>query len=249
MKTLVTANQKGGVGKTALVVNFALDFAERGAKVAVIDLDVQGNCSFTLSDHALAVKASDVILDGVAVFPTATPGVALIPGDNRLAVVREDEAEMRVALGNLRQGLAGLAVAGYDLCLLDSPAALGSRFLLGLWAADCVLAPIELEAYSIQGIKHLVAVISNARKINPKLRFLGMLANKVDGRNPRHREHFEQLRQAYGSMLAPVSIGLRGSIAEALVNGLPVWKSKKTAARIAAKEVRAAADWVYRALR
>ena len=33
-------------------------------------------------------------------------------------------------------------------------------------SVDFVLAPIELEAYSIQGIKQLVATFSNARKIN-----------------------------------------------------------------------------------
>ena len=248
MKTLVVANQKGGVGKTALVVNFALDFAERGAKVAVIDLDVQGNCSFTLADYSLTARASDIVLDGKTDFPGVVEGIGLLAGDNRLITVEQNVVAGKAAAGNLARGLEGLRAAGYDFCLLDSPAAFGIRFMAGLLTADFVLAPIELEAYSIQGIKHLVATISNARKTNKKLCFLGMLANKVDARNPRHAGHLKQLRQAYGNLLIPSTVGLRSSIAEALVSGMPVWKSKKTAARAAAKEVREAAEWVYAAM-
>lgn len=244
MKTLVVANQKGGVGKTALVVNFAWDFAERGNRIAVVDMDVQGNCSFTLGKNAGAIKASELLLGTTEAFPTAEEGITLFPGDNRLQTVETNDSG-KIA-ENLHRGLQCLDAAGYDFCLVDSPAAFGVRFMIGLLTADYVLAPIELEAYSIQGIKQLVATFSNARKVNPKLKFLGILANKVDRRNPRHREHLSQLTSAYGSLFLPTTIGLRGSIAEALVSGEPVWKNRKTAAREAAKEIRAAANLVYK---
>ena len=43
MKTLVTAIQKGGQGKTFATCHLACDFQERGLRVAVIDLNTQGN--------------------------------------------------------------------------------------------------------------------------------------------------------------------------------------------------------------
>ncbi|MNW04368.1 hypothetical protein D3C71_2004490 [compost metagenome] len=53
------------------------------------------------------------------------------------------------------------------------------------------------------------------------------------------------LREAYPQTVMPVSVGLRDSIAEALGNNMPVWEIKKTAARVATKEVRAFAQYVF----
>ena len=43
MKTIVVAQQKGGVGKTTLTLNIALYFSQNGASVAIADADSQGS--------------------------------------------------------------------------------------------------------------------------------------------------------------------------------------------------------------
>src|SRR5690606_31768083 len=60
MKTLVTAIQKGGQGKTFATCHLAFDFQERGLRVAVIDLDTQGNASFTLAAHQSGYLSSQL---------------------------------------------------------------------------------------------------------------------------------------------------------------------------------------------
>ena len=64
MKTLVTAIQKGGQGKTFATCHMALDFQERVLRVAVIDLDTQGNASWTLGGHDSDYPASRLFSAG-----------------------------------------------------------------------------------------------------------------------------------------------------------------------------------------
>ena len=63
--------------------------------------------------------------------------------------------------------------------------------------SDYMLSPLEMEAYSLQGFQKMVTVINNLRKLNPNLKFLGMVPNKVDGRKPRHVKNLSTLRQSY----------------------------------------------------
>ena len=41
--------EKGGVGKTVTVCNLAALMAQDGKRVLVVDMDAQGNCTYTLT--------------------------------------------------------------------------------------------------------------------------------------------------------------------------------------------------------
>ena len=222
MKTLVTAIQKGGQGKTFATCHLAFDFQERGLRVAVIDLDTQGNASWTLGGHDSDYPASRLFTAG---------------GDELRSWFTDREDD----------GLALIEALGefFDVCLIDTAPSLGVAMTAAVLAADYMLSPVEMEAYSLQGMKKMVAIIGNLRKQNPKLRFLGMVPNKVDARKPRHVANLAALQQAYPQLVLPFSVGSRDSIAQALGEQMPVWKIKKTAARKATQEVRALADYVF----
>ena len=189
MKTMVTANQKGGVGKTSTVVHVAFDFFERGLRVAVIDLDTQANASFTLQGHQsgyLASQMFDLDADRLRQWFKGRvdgPAIHLIASDARLADM--EKRAVSEAGTSFKANLVALADSGFDVVLVDTAPSLGVGMAAALFAADYVLSPIELEAYSIQGIKKMVTTIANIRKVNAKLKFLGMMASKVDSRNPR----------------------------------------------------------------
>ena len=249
MKTLVVAQQKGGVGKTSSLVHLAFDFFERGKRVAVIDLDTQANASFTLQDFNSGYLASQMFdMDG----DTLRKAFSKLPDGPLLQLVASDPVLANMERRSLtdasvvfKENITALADCGFDVALIDTAPALGVSLAAALFAADCVLSPIELEVYSLQGIKKMLTTIANVRKLNTKLKFLGMVPSKVDARNPRHLRHHAELLEAYPQLMIPAGIGLRSSIADALASGVPVWKIKKTAARKASQEVRALAAYVF----
>jgi cellulose biosynthesis protein BcsQ len=58
---LVIANQKGGVAKTTTTLSLAREFAERGLRVLLIDIDPQGSIGATLGLKAANYLYSFVI--------------------------------------------------------------------------------------------------------------------------------------------------------------------------------------------
>lgn len=247
MKTLVTAIQKGGQGKTFATCHLAYDFAERGLRVAVIDLDTQANASYTLAAHHSGYLSSQLFngdTEGLHHWFSGreAEGIALLAADPLLANL--DKMELSQAAASLRATIQALGDY-FDVALIDTAPSMGVAMTAAVLAADYMLSPVELEAYSLHGMRKMVSVITNLRKMNPKLRFLGMVPNKVDARKPRHMANLEALKAAYPMLVMPLSIGARDSIAQALGEQMPVWHIKKTAARKATDEVRALADYVF----
>ncbi|MBZ0097885.1 MAG: AAA family ATPase, partial [Taibaiella sp.] len=128
MKTMVTANQKGGVGKTATLVHLAFDFVERGLKVAVVDLDTQGNASYTLQAFASGCTASEMFngAEGLADhFGDMDDGplMRLIESDPQMADM--EKRNISEAGAAFRANIEALEAVGFDVVLIDTAPSLG----------------------------------------------------------------------------------------------------------------------------
>ena len=67
----------------------------------------------------------------------------------------------------------------YDYVLIDCPPAFNAASAAALIAADDVIIPIKLDAFSLRGMTNLMRQIQNMKKINPQLRLAGLLPTMV----------------------------------------------------------------------
>ncbi len=237
MKTLTVANQKGGVGKTTLVVHMAHFAAEQGLRVLVVDLDSQRNASSSLHEYATGVQATQLFGEASITWPDAAKtNISLVEGTPKLIEIdRAPTQAINAFIRNLD------SAKGWDLCLIDTPPAPGLRTQAALIYGHAAVSPVELDQYSFDGIKSLLQVVTGIKsKYNPKLDFLGMLPSRFNTHSPAQRKALEALLAGYPNYVLPVWVALRSSVGESAAERKPVWKIDKTSAREAGHEIRKA---------
>jgi len=186
MPVLAVVNRKGGVGKSTICVNVAACLAEGGRRVLVCDLDPQAAATFHLGvDYTEEPNLVDVLQGGLALGATirTTPhGVDLAPSSPFLV---NAEAQLLQVPGReklLAEHLESLE-SRYAWVLLDTPPSLGVLTLNALAAADLVLIVAIPEFASIEAVGQTIETIAVVRqRLNPKLRLLGAVANRVERR-------------------------------------------------------------------
>lgn len=186
-KIIVSANLKGGVGKTTWVVTMADALSREKKRVLVIDLDGQGNTSRTLSesDEPPAISVADVLLSAdpavleSAIRQTKMPNVHHLPARYKLHSHSFAE-ELRTSAANaykiLRRRLAPIANR-YDFILIDTPPRIDLVTLNGLAAADAYVVPfLSGDIYALDGMDDMDDAIARFIKdedVNPNLELLG----------------------------------------------------------------------------
>lgn len=251
MKTIVLANQKGGVGKSAIAVQIAYFFALiKSLKVLVIDLDHQANTSKALKTGKVvdvaSMKSSHALFKtGVKIGQVAS--FLLVESDNAELLAMEKRADAHNAFANNLLAFLKSVDEDFDVCIIDTNPNPDIRQLCSLVVCDYVLSPIQLNQEAIDGIGDLLNhATTGLRKIqsaiNPKLKFLGILPNLVEP-TPFQKDNLKDLAAHYSKLLVPLDVGFAAikkttAIPEAQALGLPVWKLGKTSGREAWNQIK-----------
>jgi chromosome partitioning protein len=188
-RTMVVANQKGGVGKTTTTVNIAASLAQFGAKVLVVDLDPQGNASTALGieHHSEVPSIYDVLIERYSMEEIVQP-VEDIPGLYCApATIDLAGAEIELVSMVARESRLQRALSVYhdtmDYILIDCPPSLGLLTVNAMVAGKEVLIPIQCEYYALEGLTQLLRNIELVRAhLNTDLRISTILLTMYDAR-------------------------------------------------------------------
>lgn len=234
MRTIVLANQKGGVGKTTTAINLGTALAAIGEKVLIVDLDPQGNASTGLGiDRKQRSISTYDLMTGQAslseiALPTAVPRLFIAPSTlDLLGVELEISGDADRAI-KLRKALEAHVSASaengqFSYILIDCPPSLNLLTINALTASDSVLVPLQCEFFALEGLSQLLSTVEQVRKsLNPKLTIHGVVLTMFDPRNNLASQVVADVRQHMGDKVYETIIPRNVRVSEAPSHGKPV---------------------------
>ena len=183
MRTTAIFNLKGGVAKTVTTINLAAVLArDYGHRVLLIDADSQANLTEFMQDPKAKMLPSKHegladLLKGfqVPVRETELLGVRMLPATDALMdldVSKAGTGEADVmALAEFLQERENR----YDTVLIDCPPAFSAAAMAALIAADDVIIPVKLDAFSVRGLANMMHQVACMKKVNTGLEIAGVL--------------------------------------------------------------------------
>ena len=231
-RKIAVANEKGGVGKTATILNLGAALSLAGRKVLIIDMDPQFNATLGLGIGRDDIEMSVYDLIQApghqkarqAVMPTRWESLELIPSVPDLSGAEVELVDVAGRENRLKEGLADLD-GSYDYILLDTPPSL-SLLTVNVFAyASEVLVPCQTHPYAFGALSELFDTIAAIRRgINPGLKTTGVVATFFDQRTRVSNKTLNKLRndEQYGPLLFNTVIRANTTVAESADVGKPV---------------------------
>ncbi len=222
-RKVVVANQKGGVGKTATVLNLGAALAELNYRVLLIDLDSQGGLTASLGVDPHTIRPSVYSLLMYDQVPLARV-IVHVGGTMALAPASIDLASAEVMLNPNRQAASRLREAlnrsriPFDFILIDTPPSLSVLTANSLVAADELLIPLQCQYLAMRGVRTLLETAVRVKEtLNPDLTLLGVLCTMYRAGSLHAQEVVDEVRSVFKQQTFRTVIEDSEALAEAPV--------------------------------
>lgn len=244
-KIVSLVNLKGGVGKTAIAVNFSAYCGSQGYRTLLVDLDPQTNATFSCIDvdawkeHAeqygsianllgfrtqsraesAEVHASDIIKEQVF------EGVDLLCSHLDLFTIDLDLAGATGREFRLKRALDPI-MDNYDIIICDCPPNLTIPTQNALATSTHFIVPVSPDYLSGIGVGILLTRVESfcADLMGHQLDLAGMVVSRV-GRPAEHRiQTVNSLRERFGNKVLDTEIKERVAVSRAAASNLPVYE-------------------------
>ena len=237
-RTIVIANQKGGVGKTTTSINLSASLAKLEKKVLVIDMDPQGNTTSGLGVDKENVENNvyelllgeceikdSIIKDVYSNLSVIPSNINLAAAEIELIGIDEKEFILKKALDQVKEE--------YDFVIIDCPPSLNLLTINSMCAGDTVLVPIQCEYYALEGLTQLMHTIQLVTdRLNPDLEIEGVVFTMYDARTNLSLQVVENVKSNLKQNIYKSIIPRNVRLAEAPSYGMPIteYDAKSTGA-------------------
>jgi chromosome partitioning protein len=214
--TVAVINQKGGTGKTTTTINLGSALSKLGKRVLLLDLDPQGNLSYSLAVTEPKATLADAFLGNATLQDVLIEkdGLWIAPGSNELVDVEislVSQPEREKFLQSMLKDMKG-----FDYILIDCPPSLSVLTLNALTASTEVLIPLQMEVLTLQGLDQILNTVEKVKKaFNSKLKIKGIVVVMFDMRRKLSQEVLDYLQQNIKEYIFKQNIRLNVKLAEA----------------------------------
>jgi len=208
MPVIAIMNQKGGVGKTTIAFNLAKGLSERNYKILSIDNDPQGNLTGAFLEDPTQLEADvlNIYQDNNAdIKPQKISDNQFLIGSNiKLAKITDNDFDIIFRLDESIEKYKN----NFDFILVDCIPSFGYLNMAALNTSDYVLIPTMAAPFALAGLKDLFDTINKTKKrINKKLKVLGIVLNLVEGRKTTISHELEEvIRETYRELVFKTKI-------------------------------------------
>ncbi len=178
-RVIAVTSGKGGVGKTTLSVNIALEMAKRGKKVVIFDAD------FGLAnvEVMLGIRPRYNLLDLIhnnktmqEIITNGPQGIGFISGGSGVSELAAlDNASIKLLVSELAK-----LDQMYDVVIIDTGAGITDSVMEFVMMSPEVLLVVTPEPTSITDSYSLLKVLRRKNSFNPLYKTIHVVANRVE---------------------------------------------------------------------
>lgn len=199
---ITVAGEKGGIGKTTLVINLLAVFAERGLRCLGIDLDFQGNLTNGLGVRTQVTETGKSVARAIRLkekleqvrLPSTIENVDVLGATRDLHAIATEFLSSTRRDNLIRHLLDSPSLSEYDVVIIDTRGDINALLIAALAASHYYVIPTFAEFDSISGLTAILPNIEEIRtNLNPSLTFLGCVITSFDNSGT-HRSFAEGLR-------------------------------------------------------